>query len=675
MAGTLARRPRHSILTLLTCVTIGAAAMPVAAVGPASGGAVAAGRQAVSVTGTVRDETGGVLPGVTVHLLEPTRVEPIGSTVTDVSGTFAVDVPAGEYRLQVSLPSFNPVDRTIRASADLAPVEITLPLAAVEEQVDVDLDPVNRLRLDPLASLTAQTLSAEELQALPTDEADLVAYLLLLAGADSSGDVEADAAGFIIDGFDQGRLPDPDEIAQIIVDPTPLRADGRGDGPRIEIITRPGTGRWRRSVDFDFADESLDATTPGERTKPARQTRDFDVDLSGPVVADVLDIDVEATTRSRENAGDSLRAVTPARDIFEAVVQPETAHELQVETDIAVSPSRSLGVDLAYETRRSQNGGVGGFTLPDRGIDRHDREWSLQVSERRLGDDLANDLRIRVQRDASMAAPLSAGVAIDVADAFSRGGGTERSLDETTRIQAEDRLRWARGDWSFQAGVEGSYEKQHTVDEDNFNGTFDFASLPDYCRATGFAGVNCQPTQQLVEAALAQGVTPTSVDARGDLVEITGVPTTFRVTTGNPVLDISEVGVESFVQADRAFGERASLRLGLRYEATSHSIDYLRLDPTVNLQVRPFEGTILSAGARFRFQDFGDYERLIRNDGSAHTSELSISAPSYPDPFLGGTVRADEDRTSLVLLDPAYRSPTASIRKSASPSSCLDRCG
>ena len=85
----------------------------------------------------------------------------------------------------------------------------------------------------------------------------------------------------------------PIGIARIIIDPTPLRADGGGEGPRIEIITRPGPGRWRRSVDLDFSDESLDATTPGERMKPARQTRDLDVDLRGPVFPGRVELDVE----------------------------------------------------------------------------------------------------------------------------------------------------------------------------------------------------------------------------------------------------------------------------------------------------------------------------------------------------------------------------------------------
>ena len=613
--------------------------------------------QTAVVAGTVTDETGGVMQAVTVRLFEGDASEPLHETFTDGNGIFTFDVPVGEYRVQVSAPAFQTIDRTVRATPDLEPLALTLPLDVVAEEVEVDVDPADELRLDPLASLTAQSLSEDELLALPTDEEDLVAYLMLLAGADSSGDLDADISSFIIDGFDQGRLPDLDEIARIIIDPVSMRVDGSGDGPRIEIITRPGSGRWRSSMDFNFADESLDATTPGERSKPARQTRDLDIDLGGPVIPGLVDIDLEVSTSSRERAANSLRAITPTGNVFAAAVRPETEHQLELDADIALSSSRTLGLDLDYETQQTQNDGVGGFTLPERGTNEDDYDWAFQVSERRLGEELVNDLRFRVEAESSWDIPVTGGVAIDVADAFNRGGGTRNSLDEQTRLQVEDRLRWQRLGWSFQAGLEGWYEKSHSVYENNYNGRFDFASLHDFCRATDFVGGNCQPTRQIVEDAATRGVTPTYLDARGDAVEITGVPTTYSITSGNAVLDISELGVESFLQADRGFGDDASLRLGVRYEATNHSLNFWRLSPTINVQYRLFDDTIISAGSRLSFRDFRSYTQLIRNDGMSHQKQLSISSPSFPDPFLEGRATIDENRTSLSVLDPAYSAP------------------
>ena len=361
---------------------------------------------AARISGTVSDETGGVMWAVTVRVFADGSAEPVGETTTDRSGRFSVEVPAGSYRVRVSAPAFRAVDRLVHAVPDLEPLAVTLALEGLEESVDV-VDTAGEFAIDALSSLTATTVSGDELLGLPADEEDLALYLLLLAGADSTGDLEDDVSGFIIDGFDEGRLPRPEEIAQIIIDPTPLRADGGGEGPRIEIVTRPGTGRWRRSASFDFSDEALDATTPGERTKPARQTRNVDLDVSGPVLPGRLDVDVEASTSRQQRAADSLRAITPAGNVFDGVVRPRREHELELDADIEVATNRSMGVRLDYESRRTENSGVGGFTLAERGTSDARRDWSLQVSERRLGEAFVNDLRVRMRRRGSSRAGAS----------------------------------------------------------------------------------------------------------------------------------------------------------------------------------------------------------------------------------------------------------------------------
>ena len=641
------RAPAAAALGILLAISQPAAALQTA-LGPRE--------PAARISGTVSDETGGVMWAITVRVFAEGSAEPLRETTTDRNGRFSVEVPAGSYRIRVSAPAFRAVDRLVHAVPGLEPLAVTLGLEGLEESVDV-VDTAGEFAIDALSNLTSTTLSGDELLGLPADEEDLALYLLLLAGADSAGDLEDDVSGFIIDGFDEGRLPRPEEIAQIIIDPAPLRADGGGEGPRIEIVTRPGTGRWQRSASFDFSDEALDATTPGERTKPARQTRNVDLDLRGPVLPGRLDVDVEASTNRQQRAADSLRAITPSGTVFDGVVRPRREHELELDADIEVASNRSMGVRFDYETRRTGNSGVGGFTLADRATSDARRDWSFQVSERRLGEAFVNDLRVRMRRRGSSATPVTEGVAIDVADAFNRGGGTRRNLNEETRIQVEDRLRWQRRGWSFQAGFEARYDRNYSLSEDNYNGTFDFASLHDYCGATGFAGVNCDPTRRIVEEARGRGVAPAYLNGRGETVEISGLPTTYTLTSGNGELNITELGVESYVQADREFGEQASLRLGLRYEATNYSVDYLRFDPTVNLQYRLFDDTIVSVGSRVRFRDFRDHVRLIRNDGSTYQKQLSISSPSFPDPFQGGRATIDERRTSLYRLAPGYESP------------------
>jgi hypothetical protein len=65
-----------------------------------------------SLTGTVRDASGGVLPGVTVEAASPALIEKVRTGVTDGSGQYRiVDLQPGTYSLTFTLPGFNTVRR------------------------------------------------------------------------------------------------------------------------------------------------------------------------------------------------------------------------------------------------------------------------------------------------------------------------------------------------------------------------------------------------------------------------------------------------------------------------------------------------------------------------------------------------------------------------------------
>ena len=65
-----------------------------------------------SLTGTVRDASGGVLPGVTVEASSPALIEKMRTAVTDGSGQYRiVDLRPGTYSLTFTLPGFTTVKR------------------------------------------------------------------------------------------------------------------------------------------------------------------------------------------------------------------------------------------------------------------------------------------------------------------------------------------------------------------------------------------------------------------------------------------------------------------------------------------------------------------------------------------------------------------------------------
>ena len=69
--------------------------------------------QAQSVfTGTVKDTSGAVMPGVTVEAASPVLIEKVKSAITDENGVYRiVDLRPGTYNLTFTLPGFNTVTR------------------------------------------------------------------------------------------------------------------------------------------------------------------------------------------------------------------------------------------------------------------------------------------------------------------------------------------------------------------------------------------------------------------------------------------------------------------------------------------------------------------------------------------------------------------------------------
>src|SRR4030095_10233908 len=74
-------------------------------------GAVSAFAQQATITGTVTDTSGGVLPGVTITIIH----EETGNTfeaVSDAQGQFRIPVRVGAHRLTASLSGFQTITRT-----------------------------------------------------------------------------------------------------------------------------------------------------------------------------------------------------------------------------------------------------------------------------------------------------------------------------------------------------------------------------------------------------------------------------------------------------------------------------------------------------------------------------------------------------------------------------------
>src|SRR5256885_16423061 len=69
--------------------------------------------QTSALTGTVKDSTGAVLPGVTVNVSSPQQVGGVQTSVTDAQGVYRFPaLRPGTYQMDVSLAGFKTVKQS-----------------------------------------------------------------------------------------------------------------------------------------------------------------------------------------------------------------------------------------------------------------------------------------------------------------------------------------------------------------------------------------------------------------------------------------------------------------------------------------------------------------------------------------------------------------------------------
>lgn len=121
-----------------------------------------------TIQGTVTDESGGVLPGVTVTATSPALQVPVLTTVSMEDGTYRFsEVPVGTYRLQYQLSGFQTVIREgiVLPVGFVARVNSSLRIGTLEESVIVSgQSPI----IDTTTTTPAQNFTGETLALLPS---------------------------------------------------------------------------------------------------------------------------------------------------------------------------------------------------------------------------------------------------------------------------------------------------------------------------------------------------------------------------------------------------------------------------------------------------------------------------------------------------------------------------
>ena len=274
-----------------------------------------------AISGTVRDTSGGVLPGVTVEAASPVLIEKIRTAVTDGNGRFQiVDLRPGAYTVTFSLAGFNAVKRegiTLSGSAAFV-VDADLRVGALEETITVTGEaPV----VDVASTTRSAALSADVIDALPSARSYVTLARLIPGtsggGDDVGGSQTAGVGGSVtvhgsrttdqrvtLNGINTmtlqaggnigGQIPDMGSASEVTVDHTAVSAELPTGGVRINFIPRDGGNRFSNSTFFTTSNGALQGSNFTDELRAAglgtpneiKKNWDLNVAAGGPIQQD-----------------------------------------------------------------------------------------------------------------------------------------------------------------------------------------------------------------------------------------------------------------------------------------------------------------------------------------------------------------------------------------------------
>ena len=567
--------------------------------------------------GIISDPSGGVMQSVDIVVLQGATFVKAGKT--DVDGAFSFDLAPGQYQIAVTAPDFKTFTQTVRVVPNMRPLAVTLSLEGITSFVEVRGVNDKEVTVDASSSLDATTITAEQLKDLPENEEELMAYLQLLAGGE--GNLQ-----LIIDGFEGGRLPTRDQIAQIVIEPNSFNANGTG--PRITITTRlPGAQKWNGGLSFQYRDAALNARTPGSANRTPMHRTMISSNYSGPVIKGKWTMNLNMSKEQFENGNNALRAITPTGPVNTSFISPSNYDNFGITNQFYLSQTHSFSVNFNLNRQKNRNQGIGGITLPERASNSKSKGWNLSVNHNlTISPKMTNRFGISMNHSSSSTRPVTNGVAINVLEAFNGGGGQSLNDSRGTRMQMNNTVQWTpTPKFNVQIAMNANYQSNYNYSENNYLGTFTFSSLDDY---------------------------------------LAGNPLTFRQTSGNPLAETKHADANTSVQGTYRISPTMSGSLGVQYTLQTHLKDYNNFSPTASYTVQIKKKTTINIGARMSHpsvgMNVGIYEQLLRGDGTTRQFNTVISDPSYPDPFadgVGGTTTGTGN--SISVRGPNFESPYA----------------
>src|SRR5688572_21421588 len=264
------------------------------------------------LVGTVRDASGGVIPGVTVTVTN-IDTNTVRVAVSDESGLYRLQaLEPGRYRIVSELEGFARVEQQdVRVQPALdTTVDLVMRPGGLQEAVTVTAEATN-IGLNRTNPTIGTTIGSRAIEDLPLPGGRNINNLVLtIPNAQSTGGQGTYAINgnrprnnnYMIDGSDNNDISVtistsqvvPESVAEFQVMQNPYSVEfGRNSGGQINVITKSGSNRFAGDF-FDYYQASgMNSRSNIDKsnglTDPARVIRhQLGGDAGGPIIKDKL---------------------------------------------------------------------------------------------------------------------------------------------------------------------------------------------------------------------------------------------------------------------------------------------------------------------------------------------------------------------------------------------------
>jgi hypothetical protein len=268
-------------------------------------------RSTGTVVGTVRDESGAVVPGAEIQLSNLETGSVLGATTNDTGDYSFPVVPVGPYTLTVTKSGFKTykqADFPVSAVQNVR-VDVVLQIGAVSQEVSVTAAPP---AVDTVTASQGNTVTGTQVNELPLDTRVFTQLVTLEPGVSSSisrtpgfgsnasigfslNGVRADENNVQVDGvrnldtFGGNAFVTPNlhAVSEFRIENNSYSAaTGRNAGAQVNLISRSGSNQFHGNAFEFFRNDVLNARNFFSPSVPKNRYNDFGYDVGGAIKKD-----------------------------------------------------------------------------------------------------------------------------------------------------------------------------------------------------------------------------------------------------------------------------------------------------------------------------------------------------------------------------------------------------